>query len=78
MKNSASITGYIYVNGNVEFKNNMTLVGSIAATGNVYFGKNNASITFQNLGEGGTNNPPGFSTSNQSLQLQSWQEVAPP
>ncbi len=77
-KNSASITGYIYVDGNIEFKNNMALVGAITATGDVYFGKNNATITYQNLGEGGYYNPPGFSSTTQLYSVQSWQEVAPP
>ena len=77
MKNNASITGYIYVNGAVEFKNNMTLVGSIAARGNVIFGQNNATITFQNLGEGGFYNPAGFANANDELTPFSWQEIDP-
>ncbi|MEI6309442.1 MAG: hypothetical protein WCP58_07360, partial [bacterium] len=76
-KNSANITGYIYVDGDIEFKNNMTLVGSIAATGDVYFGKNNATITYQNLGDGGTFLPPGFTGANKELTPFSWQEILP-
>jgi len=77
MNNKASITGYIYCGGNIEFKNTFSLVGAMTLKGNLYF-KNNGTITYQDLGLGGYFNPPGFSTSNQSLQLQSWQEVAPP
>jgi hypothetical protein len=55
----------------------MTLVGSIAATGTVKFGKNNATITFQNLGEGGYYNPPGFAVVSKELTPFSWQEIPP-
>ncbi|MCX5973251.1 MAG: hypothetical protein NTU59_00970 [Coprothermobacterota bacterium] len=68
------IQGYLYAGGNVTWTGNANLVGAITAVGDITF-HGNVDIRFHDFtDEQGLS--PGFLTSNTSLSLLSWEEIA--
>lgn len=68
------IKGYLYAGEDVNWQGNANLIGGISCKGNLNFG-GNVDIHFRDF----TDEPnlmPGFSQSNVSLTLLSWQEIA--
>jgi hypothetical protein len=77
-KNNGDILGYIFAGGSILVDSNFGIKGAISCVGDFTCTKNNLTIEYTDFGQGGGSNPAGFSQSNEALQLQSWQEVAPP
>ncbi|MCX5975563.1 MAG: hypothetical protein NTV33_01715 [Coprothermobacterota bacterium] len=75
LSGNKQIQGYLYAGGAATWTGNANLVGAITAKGAITF-SGNVDIRFHDFTDEQEHLPPGFLTSNVSLLLLSWEEIA--
>jgi hypothetical protein len=75
LSGNKQIRGYLYAGGAATWTGNANLVGAITAKGDITF-HGNVDIRYHDFTDEPDFLPPGFLTSNSSLLLLSWEEIA--